>query len=98
MGVPAIWVTDTATHSENKILSTFGKVLCVDQCLATAYLPFSNCACKHMMREIVPALKAMLNEEMCNSRDWVGLRPAIQWALILAVRECYVLALHHLIW
>ena len=41
------------------------------------------------MREVVRALKAMLNEERRDPRDWVGLVPAVQWALNTAFRERY---------
>lgn len=40
-----------------------------------------------MVRGVVRAMKAMLQEDMRDTRDWVRLMPVVQWALNTAFRE-----------
>ena len=41
------------------------------------------------MREVVRALKAILQEERRDIREWVDVVSAVQWALNTAYRETY---------
>ena len=39
------------------------------------------------MREVMHALKAILQEERRDTREWVDVVPVVQWALNTAYRE-----------
>jgi len=98
IGVPETWVSDTASHFKNKVMSELRKAFRVDHQFAVAYSPWSNGTCERMMREVVRALKAMLNEKKRDTRDWVGLVPAVQWALNTAFRERYGSTPYHVMY
>eukprot|EP00752_Nemacystus_decipiens_P007839 g7004.t1 len=89
LGVPDVWVSDTATHFKNKILSTLQTALGVDRRFTVANSPWSNGTCERMMREVVRTFKAILQERRKSVREWVDLVPAVQWALNTAYRERY---------
>ena len=89
LGVPDVWVSDTATHFKNKIMATLEKALGVERRFTVANSPWSNGTCERMMREVVRTLKAILQERRGSVRDWVDLVPAVQWALNTAYRERY---------
>ena len=42
LGVPRVWVSDTATHFKNAILTRLREALRVDHQFAVAYSPWSN--------------------------------------------------------
>ena len=81
LGVPEVWVSDTASHFKNRVMKTLERALRMEHRFAGAYLPYSNGACKRIMREVVRALKAILQEERSGICEWVDVVPAIQWAL-----------------
>ena len=62
MGVPRVWVSDTATHFKNRVIAQLN-ALKVDHRLAVAYTPWSNGTCERMVREVVRALKSILSEQ-----------------------------------
>ena len=41
MGVPRVWVSDTATHFKNRVIAQLGDALKVDHRSAVAYTPWS---------------------------------------------------------
>ena len=49
------------------------------------------------MRDVVRTLKAMLQDERRDVRDWVGLVPAVQWALNTAFRDRYASTPYHVL-
>ena len=71
-------------------MRTLEKALKLDRKFAVPNSPWSNGTCERMIRKVVYTLKTMLKEERCYVRDWVGLVPAVQWALNTAFRERYV--------
>ena len=89
LGVPEVFVSDTASHFKNHMMAALEKSLGIDRKFAVANSPWSNGTCERMMREVVRTLKAMLQEERRSTRDWVDLVPAVQWALNTAYRERY---------
>ena len=42
MGVPRVWVSDTATHVKNRVIAQLSDALKVDHRFAVAYTPWSN--------------------------------------------------------
>jgi len=89
LGVPDVWVSDTATHFKNTIMAELEQALGVERRFTVANSPWSNGTCERMMREIVRTLKAVLQERRGSVRDWVDLVPAVQWALNTAYRARY---------
>ena len=89
LGVPDVWVSDTATHFKNKIMATLENALGVERRFTVANSPWSNGTCERMMRDVVRTLKTILQERRGSVRDWVDLVPAVQWALNTAYRERY---------
>ena len=95
LGPPEVWVSDTASHFKNHVMRALEKALKLDRKFAVPNSPWSNGTCERMMREVVRTLKAMLQEERRDVRDWVGLVPAVQWALNTAFRERYASTPYH---
>ena len=82
MEVPRVWVSDTATHFKNRVITQLSDALKVDHRFAVAYTPWSNGTCEPMVREVVRALKSMLSEPRKQVAEWVDVLPAARWALI----------------
>ena len=81
LGAPEVWVSDNASHFKNRVTKTLEGALRVEHGFAVANSPWSNGTCEWMMREMVRALKAILQEEKHDIRKWVDVVPAVQWAL-----------------
>lgn len=86
-----MWASDTATHFKNQIVEQTRK-----RPEGQAYIRGSkystkqwNCLVERMIKEIVRCLKAVLQEERRDLREWVGLVPAVQWALNTAYGQRY---------
>ena len=79
MGVPRVWVSDTATHFKNRVIAQLSDALKVDHRFAVAYTPWSNGTCERMVS--VHALKSILSEQRKQVAEWVDVLPAAQWAL-----------------
>ena len=56
IGVPGVWVSDTASHFKNQMMAALQKSLGVDRRFSVANLPWSNGTCEGMMREMVRTL------------------------------------------
>ena len=80
MGVPRVWVSDTATHFKNRVIAQLN-ALKVDHRLAVAYTPWSNGTCERMVEEVVRALMSILSEQRKQVAEWVDVLQAAQWAL-----------------
>ena len=63
MGVPRVWVSDTATHFKNRVITQLSDALKVDHRFDASYIPWSNGTCERMVREVVGALKSILSEQ-----------------------------------
>ena len=63
LGVPRVWVSDTATHFNNAILTSLRDALRVDHQFAVAYSPWSNGTCERMVKEVVRSLRSILLEK-----------------------------------
>ena len=62
LGLPEVWVSGTASHFKNRVVKTLKGTLQMELRLTLAYLTWSNGTCERMMREVVRALKAFLQE------------------------------------
>ena len=51
MGVPEVWVSDTASHFKNRVMKTLEGALRVEHRFTVANLPWSNGTCERMMRD-----------------------------------------------
>ena len=89
MGVPRVWVSDTATHFKNRVIAQLSDALKVDHRFAVAYTPWSNGSCERMVGEVVRALKSNLSQQRKQVAEWVDVLPAAQWALNASFRERY---------
>ena len=63
LGVPRVWVSDTATHFKNAILTRLRETLRVDHQFAVTYSPCSNGTCERMGKEAVRSLRSILSEQ-----------------------------------
>ena len=88
-------MSSTASHFKNRVMKTLEKMLWVELRVAVANRPWSNGICERLMREVVRALKAILQEERRDIRKWVDVVPAVQWALNTAYRERYASTPYH---
>ena len=84
-----MWVSDTATHFKNAILTRLREALRVDHHFAVSYSPWSNGTCERMVKEVVSSLRSILLEQRRAVSDWVDVLPAVQWALNTAFRSRY---------
>ena len=89
LGVPDVWVSDTASHFKNKTMNALETALGVNRRFTIANSPWSNGTCERMMREVVRTFKAILQEWRKNVHEWVDLVPVVQYALNTAFRERY---------
>ena len=87
LGVPEVWVSDTALQFENRVMKTLEGALQVENRFAVANSPWSNGICEQMMRGVVHALKVNLQKESRDIREWVDVVPAVQCALNTGDRE-----------
>ena len=71
LGPPEVWVSDTTSHLKNHVMRALKKALKLDRKVVVPNSPWSNGICERMMREVVRTLKAMLQEERRDVRDWV---------------------------
>ena len=71
VGVPRVWVSDTATHFKNRMITQLSDTLKVDYRFAVAYTPWSNSTCERMVREVIRALKSILSEQRKQVAEWV---------------------------
>ncbi|CAN0065761.1 unnamed protein product [Sphacelaria rigidula] len=85
LGSPEVWVSDTASHFKNRVMRALEKALKMDRRFAVANSPWSNGTCERMMREIVRTLKAILQEERRDVREWMSLVPAVA----VCVKHCF---------
>ena len=60
LGVPGVWVSDSASHFNNRVIKTLERALRVEHRIVVANSPRSNSTCEGMMREVVRALKAIM--------------------------------------
>ena len=95
LGVPSVWVSDTASHFKNRTTKTLEGELRVEHRFAAVNSPWSNGTCERMMREVVRVLKAILQDERRDIREWVNVVPVVQWALNTACRERYASTPYH---
>ena len=63
LGVPEVCMSDTASHFKNGVIKTLEGVLRAEHRFAVATSPWSNGTCERMVRAVVRALKAILQEE-----------------------------------
>ncbi|CAM9685520.1 unnamed protein product, partial [Sphacelaria rigidula] len=89
LGVPRVWVSDTAKHFKNAISARLREALRVDHWFAVAYSPLSNGTCERMVKGVVRALRSILLEQCREVTEWVDVLPAVQWALNAAYRRRY---------
>ena len=78
LGVPRVWVSDTATHFKKAILTRLREALRVDHQFAVAYSPWSNGTCERMVKEVVRSLRSILLEQRRAVSEWVDVLPAVQ--------------------
>ena len=74
-------VIDTASHFKNRVMKTLQGAQRVEIRFAVANSHWSNGTCERMMREVVRALKAILQEERRDICEWVDVVPVVQWTL-----------------
>ena len=95
LGVPDVWMSDTASHFKNRVIKTPERELRVEHRFAVAISPWSNGTCERMMREVVRAFKAVSQEERRDIRERMDVVPAVKWALNTAYRERYASTPYH---
>ena len=81
LGVPRVWVRDTATHFRNAILTRLREALRVDNQFAVAYSPWSEGTCERVVKKVVRSLRSILLEQRRAVSEWVDVLPAVHWAL-----------------
>ena len=84
-----MWVSDTATHFENRVIAQLNDALKVGNRFAVANTPWTNGNCERMIIEVVRALNSILSERRKQVAEWVDVLPTAQWASNTSVRERY---------
>ena len=82
-----MWVSDTATHFKNAVLTRLRTALRVEHEFAVAYSPWSNGTCERMVKEVVRSLRSILSEQRREVSEWVDVLPAVQYSLESAFRR-----------
>ena len=90
-----MWVSDTATHFKNAMLTRLREALRVDHQFAVAYSPWSNGTCEQMVKEVVRSLRSIVLGQRRAVSEWVDVLLAVQWALNTAFRPRYVSTPYH---
>ena len=90
-------MSDIDSHFKNRVMKTLEEGPWVEHRFVVASSPWSNGTCERMMREVVRTLKAISQEERCDTRERVDVVPAVQWALNTALRERYASTPHHVL-
>ena len=83
-----MWVSDTATHLKNAILTRLREASRVDHQFAVAYSPWFNGTCERMVKE-VRSLRSILLAQHRAVSEWVDVLPGVQWAFNTAFRPRY---------
>ena len=86
-------MSNTALDFKDHVMTLEG-ALQVEHRFAVANSPWSNGTHERMMREVVRALKIILQERR-DIHEWVDVVPAVQWALNMAYRERYASTPYH---
>ena len=74
LGLPRVWVSDTATHFKNASLTRLREASRVDHQFAVAYSPWSNGTCEWMEKEVLRSLRYLFRAASSGFR--VGRRVA----------------------
>ena len=86
-GAPKVWVSDNGTHFRTRVLRRTAAVLQIQHRFSVANSAWTNGTAERMMREILKASKAILNERGQPLSAWITVLPLVQWALNTAVRQ-----------
>ncbi|CAM9167047.1 unnamed protein product [Sphacelaria rigidula] len=81
-------ISDTASQYENRVVRVLEQAL-MDRRFVVANSRLSYRECERMMRDIVRTLKVIMQEGRRNADPWIGLVPAVQWALNTGFEESY---------
>ena len=65
VGVPEVWVSDTASHFKNHMMAALEKSVGVDKRFSVANSPWSNDICERMMQSMVE-VQSQLHEEILD--------------------------------
>ena len=76
-GAPEVLISDPASHFQNRVMKKLEGALRVKHRFTVANSPLLNGTCEPMMREVVRALKQIL-EERRDIREWVDGVPAVR--------------------
>ncbi|CAN0059863.1 unnamed protein product [Sphacelaria rigidula] len=98
LGVPRVWVSDTATHFRNVIFARLREALHVDHQFEVAYSPWSNGTYERIVKEVVRVLRSILLKLRRAASEWVDVLPAVQWALNTAYRGHGDSTLYHVMY
>ena len=83
LGVPRVWVSDTATHFKNSILTR------LREALRGRILAVIRRHDRADVKEVVHSLCSILLERRRAVSEWVDVLTAVQWALNTAFRPRY---------
>ena len=89
LGVPRLWVSNTAAYFKNASLTRLRKAVRVDHQFAVAYSPWSIGTCERMVKEVVRSLRFILLKQRRAVSEWVDVLPTVQWALHTAFYPRY---------
>ncbi|CAM9762043.1 unnamed protein product, partial [Hapterophycus canaliculatus] len=85
LGVPRVWVSDTSTHFENRVLALLSDALHIEHRFAVAYTLWSNGTCN--VNACPPNRSITLLSKQRQVSEWLDVLPAAQWALNTSFRE-----------
>ncbi|CAM9465459.1 unnamed protein product, partial [Sphacelaria rigidula] len=74
------WISDTVSQYDNRVVRALKKAL-MDRRFVVANSRLSHRECERMVRDIVRTLKVIMQRGRRDAKAWVGLVPAVQWAL-----------------
>ena len=87
LGVPSVFVSDTASHFKNQLLRKLADGLGINHQFTVANSPWTNGTVESMMKEVKRMLKALLVEYRCAIHEWEKFVPMVQWALNSSHRQ-----------
>ena len=87
IGVPRVWVTDTAKHFKNHALGLVVEHLGADHRFSVSNTAWTNGTVERMMLRIITMFRVVASATRIPLMDWVRIVPVVQAALYAGYRE-----------
>ncbi|GMF23687.1 unnamed protein product [Phytophthora lilii] len=77
-GLPAMWVSDNATHIKNKLMENLRDHIKALHTFVPVYTPWVNETVERFNRDILQVMRALLLKHQLDTKSWEHLLPLVQ--------------------